>query len=89
MAKEKSQQSFHRNALYFSQVYAFFKGRIEMQYPLAEGKLDPYQAVKEQHESFMKSRSTVVLGRDDILSQARADVNTRYFSCTEQTRMTN
>ena len=40
-----------------------------MQYPLDEGKLDPYQSVKEQHESFMKSRCTVVLGRDEILAE--------------------
>ena len=56
---------------YFSKVYDFFKERIEMQYPLDEGKLDPYQAVKEQHESFMKSRCTVVLGRDEILAEVR------------------
>ena len=42
-----------------------------MQYPLDEGNLDPYQAVQEQHESFMKSRCTVVLGRDDILSEVK------------------
>ena len=57
------------------QVYSFFKERIEMQYPLDEGKLDPYQAVKEQHESFMKSRCTVVLGRDEILSQVNYEIS--------------
>ncbi len=51
------------------QVFNFFKSRIEMQYPLSEGKMDPYQASKEQHESFMKNRCTSVLGRDDVLQQ--------------------
>ena len=48
------------------QVHQFFKQRIEMQYPLADDNLDPYEQVREQHESFMKSRCEKVFGRREF-----------------------
>ncbi|XP_071840216.1 TPR repeat-containing protein DDB_G0287407-like [Apostichopus japonicus] len=52
------------------EVYRFFQERIEDQYPLDTSiKLDPYEVQRESHESFMKSRSAVVLGRSDILQK--------------------
>lgn len=52
------------------EVYKFFMERIEDQYPLDTSiKLDPYEVQRESHESFMKSRSAVVLGRSDILQK--------------------
>ncbi|XP_077863332.1 telomerase protein component 1-like, partial [Saccoglossus kowalevskii] len=50
-------------------VFNFFKTRINEQYPLDDTKLDSYQQSKEAHESFMKSRAQMVLGRDDILQK--------------------
>ncbi|XP_071952526.1 telomerase protein component 1-like [Antedon mediterranea] len=50
-------------------VFEFFKNRIEEQYPLSEGTLDPYQQAKEAHESFLKSRGALVLGRTTILEK--------------------
>nr|XP_006815135.1 PREDICTED: telomerase protein component 1-like [Saccoglossus kowalevskii] len=50
-------------------VYDFFKQRIEEQYPLENITLDPYQLAREAHESFMKSRTAIVLGRNEILQQ--------------------
>lgn len=53
------------------QVFDFFQRRIDLQYPLEETHLDPYQHTKEQHEAFMKSRCDAVFGRDDVLKQVR------------------
>ncbi|XP_033125459.1 telomerase protein component 1-like isoform X1 [Anneissia japonica] len=50
-------------------VFKFFQERIAEQYPLFEGKLDVFEQEKEAHESFMKSRCTVVLGRNEILDK--------------------
>nr|XP_054764277.1 telomerase protein component 1-like isoform X2 [Lytechinus pictus] len=55
-------------------VYDFFLKRIEEQYPLLETNLDPYQTVKEAHESFLKSRGGSVLGRNEILEQIQTYV---------------
>ncbi|XP_077982009.1 telomerase protein component 1-like [Glandiceps talaboti] len=52
-----------------STVLEFFKKGINEQYPLDDAKLDPYQQAKEAHESFMKSRCVMVLGRDDVLQK--------------------
>ncbi|XP_071485074.1 telomerase protein component 1-like [Diadema antillarum] len=50
-------------------VFEFFKERISEQYPPPDVNLDPYQQAKEAHESFLKSRGSVVLGRNDILEK--------------------
>nr|XP_054769175.1 telomerase protein component 1-like [Lytechinus pictus] len=51
-------------------VFDFFKKAIGEQYPLDESRqLDPYEQDKEAHESFMKSRSSILLGRKDILEK--------------------
>ena len=55
--------------LHYFQVFDFFKRRIEEQYPLPDGDLDPYQQIKEQHESFMKNRSENVMGREESLQK--------------------
>ncbi|XP_070563916.1 TPR repeat-containing protein DDB_G0287407-like [Ptychodera flava] len=52
-----------------SNVLEFYKKRIGEQYPLDNTELDPYQQAREAHESFMKSRCVMVLGRDSILQQ--------------------
>ncbi|XP_070562961.1 TPR repeat-containing protein DDB_G0287407-like isoform X2 [Ptychodera flava] len=51
------------------QIFNFFKKRISQQYPLEEVTTDPYKHAQESHESFMKSRSTMVLGRNEILQK--------------------
>ncbi|XP_030843348.1 telomerase protein component 1 [Strongylocentrotus purpuratus] len=51
-------------------VFDFFKKAVAEQYPLDESRqLDPYEQDKEAHESFMKSRSSILLGRKDILEK--------------------
>ncbi|XP_077981357.1 telomerase protein component 1-like [Glandiceps talaboti] len=50
-------------------VYEFFQKRIMEQYPLENVTTDPYQQAQEAHESFMKSRSAMVLGRNEILQK--------------------
>ncbi|XP_072035865.1 TPR repeat-containing protein DDB_G0287407-like isoform X2 [Amphiura filiformis] len=51
-------------------IFEFFKERIAAQYPLDENiKLNPYETEKEEHESFMKSRSQIVLGRNEMLQK--------------------
>ena len=60
---------FQNKVLYLFQVFDFFKRRIEQQYPLPDGDLDPYQQIKEQHESFMKNRSENVMGREEALQK--------------------
>ena len=49
------------------QIYDFFKKRIDEQYPLEEGELDPYLLRKEQHEAFMKNRCQTVVGRESMI----------------------
>ncbi|XP_022107201.1 telomerase protein component 1-like isoform X2 [Acanthaster planci] len=51
-------------------IFQFFKTRITEQYPLDEkAKLDPYEQQREAHDAFMKSRSAIVIGRNDILQK--------------------
>ncbi|XP_038079413.1 telomerase protein component 1-like isoform X2 [Patiria miniata] len=51
-------------------IFEFFKMRVEEQYPLDENaKLDPYEQQREAHDAFMKSRSAIVIGRNDILQK--------------------
>ncbi|XP_033636001.1 telomerase protein component 1-like isoform X1 [Asterias rubens] len=51
-------------------IFEFFKTRIAEQYPLdANIKLDPYELQREAHDSFMKSRSVSVIGRNDVLQR--------------------
>ncbi len=46
-----------------------------MQYPLDDdAEDDPFQRMHEGHESFMKSKAEMVLGRDGILQKVRACV---------------
>ena len=49
------------------QVFNFFKTHIDLQYPLYDGEDDPMERTREAHESFMKSRGEMVLGRAGIL----------------------
>ena len=59
---------------FFSEkVFEFFKNRIEQQYPLTIKETnDPYEVIRDKHESFMKSSAGVLIGRDDILNQVFA-----------------
>jgi len=42
-----------------------------MQYPLAEeSDSNPFSQMRDVHESFLKSRSETVIGRDNVLQQA-------------------
>ncbi|XP_077998733.1 TPR repeat-containing protein DDB_G0287407-like [Glandiceps talaboti] len=52
-----------------TKVIEFFKKRIAVQYPLENVQLDVYDQEREAHESFMKNRSAIVLGRNDILEK--------------------
>ena len=56
---------------FFSQVFDFFKERIELQYPLFKGEEDPMEKTREAHEAFMKSRGEMVLGRGDMLKEVQ------------------
>ena len=51
------------------QVREFFERRIAHQYPEPEPNQDPYLAVQERHESFMKSRAGSVIGREKICKE--------------------
>ncbi|XP_072172518.1 telomerase protein component 1-like [Diadema setosum] len=53
-------------------VFDFFKERISYQYPLTEVTMDPFQQTKEAHESFLKSRSPMVLGRVTIFEEIQS-----------------
>ncbi|XP_033113072.1 telomerase protein component 1-like [Anneissia japonica] len=55
-------------------VFDFFKSRIEEQYPLEDVTTDPYRQVMESHESFMRNRSSLVLGRNDILEEIKQHI---------------
>ncbi|CAH1244024.1 TEP1 [Branchiostoma lanceolatum] len=57
------------DGLFTQKVLEFFKDRISMQYPLDDTPADPYQRQREAHESFMKNRAEVVLGRDQVLRE--------------------
>eukprot|EP00058_Branchiostoma_floridae_P025527 XP_002611017.1 hypothetical protein BRAFLDRAFT_97506 [Branchiostoma floridae] len=57
------------DGLFTQKVLEFFKTRISQQYPLDETPADPYQRQREAHESFMKNRAEVVLGRDQVLRE--------------------
>ncbi|XP_030853082.1 TPR repeat-containing protein DDB_G0287407-like [Strongylocentrotus purpuratus] len=51
-------------------VFDFSKMAVAEQCPMDESRrLDPYEQDKEAHESFMKSRSSSLLGRKDILEE--------------------
>ncbi|EDV25204.1 uncharacterized protein TRIADDRAFT_25073 [Trichoplax adhaerens] len=50
-------------------VIDFFKARIGHQYPLDNSAMDPLELLRESHESFLNSRSSTVLGRDEMLDQ--------------------
>ena len=66
---------YHFSNLYYLQVFDFFKKAVAEQYPLDESRhLDPYEQDKEAHESFMKSRSSILLGRKDILEKVGGTV---------------
>ena len=54
---------------FIGQVLKFFKECIAQQYPEVNTESDHYQEAKYRHEAFMRSRSEVVLGREDILEE--------------------
>ncbi|XP_071502709.1 telomerase protein component 1-like [Diadema antillarum] len=63
-------------------VYDFFKKAIAEQYPLDENRqLDPYEQDKEAHDSFMRSRSAILLGRKDILEKIEAHILDKELCC--------
>ena len=60
--------------MFLAQAFAFFKERIEIQYPLDEDAEDNvFQRMHEGHESFMKAKAECVLGRGDILLKVTAN----------------
>ncbi|XP_033641295.1 telomerase protein component 1-like [Asterias rubens] len=52
-------------------IFEFFKKRIAAQYPVQDKELDPYQLAREAHESFMKNRGGLVLGRNTTLDMIK------------------
>ncbi|RDD44594.1 Telomerase protein component 1 [Trichoplax sp. H2] len=50
-------------------VIEFFKRQISHQYPLDDSPMDKLEVIREAHEVFLNTRSSTVLGRDDILDQ--------------------
>ena len=50
-------------------VFNFFKDRISVQYPLNDDAEDIFQHMHEGHESFMKAKAEMVLGRGDMLDK--------------------
>ncbi|XP_022100079.1 telomerase protein component 1-like [Acanthaster planci] len=52
-------------------IFEFFKKRIDDQYPQQDTELDPYQLAREAHESFMKNRGALVLGRNSALEKVQ------------------
>ncbi|XP_019645560.1 PREDICTED: TPR repeat-containing protein DDB_G0287407-like isoform X1 [Branchiostoma belcheri] len=57
------------DGVFTQKVLEFFKDRISRQYPLDNTPANPYQRQREAHESFMKNRAEVVLGRDLVLRE--------------------
>jgi hypothetical protein len=53
-------------------VVDFFKDRIGVQYPLEKVTTDPFAAAYEAHESFMRSRSENLVGRQNIMDEVRS-----------------
>ncbi|RDD44588.1 Telomerase protein component 1 [Trichoplax sp. H2] len=50
-------------------VIDFFKARISHQYPLDDSAMDQLEVIREAHEAFLNTRSSSVLGRDEMLDQ--------------------
>jgi hypothetical protein len=58
-----------------SEVFEFFKKRIEMAYPLDEGVHDVLESQRAAHEIFLDSRGQTVLGREEILDEVQSYIN--------------
>ncbi|RDD44593.1 Telomerase protein component 1 [Trichoplax sp. H2] len=64
-------------SIFVKTVIEFFKRQISHQYPLDHSSMDMLEVIREAHEVFLNTRSSTVLGRDEILDQIQDYISSK------------